>query len=213
MDINRTLQRRQVNLVAALRQRRSAWLPALQLLPPALVIELCWLYLWLAHPTATRPWIFQVLFAAAFAGYGWALARSLHLRALSPRVQSSIVLIGALLFQLTLLPAPYAFSDDIFRYVWNGRVSAAGIDPYAYAPGDGALAPLRDDEIWPAVNAKEQPSPYPPLLEALFALVYRLRPESLMAMKVAMVAINMGVIGLLLALLRARNLPSLRALI
>ena len=31
-------------------------------------------------------------------------------------------------------------SSDIYRYVWDGRVQAAGINPYAYVPADAALA-------------------------------------------------------------------------
>lgn len=140
--------------------------PALRLLPPVLLMQACWLALWLAHPRFTQPWWFQALFACAYAGYIWALLQAEALPKLHPRTQLTIVLGGALLFHLTLIPAPYAFSDDFFRYVWNGRVSAANIDPYRYPPGDPALAPLRDTIIWPYVNAKEQPSPYPPSSKA-----------------------------------------------
>lgn len=185
----------------------------LALLPPAAVLLGCWLALWLGHNTFTQPWPFQALCAVAFASYCWAVVTALQLANLQPRLQAAIVLGGALLFHLVLVPAPYAFSDDIFRYIWNGRVSAAGIDPYRYPPGDPALAALRDESIWPYVNAKEQPSPYPPLLESLFALVYRLLPESLPAMKAAMSAFNLGVIGILLMLLHRQGQPPILALI
>jgi hypothetical protein len=35
--------------------------------------------------------------------------------------------------------------DDLYRYVWDGRVQAAGLNPYSYAPADPELAALRDD--------------------------------------------------------------------
>lgn len=185
----------------------------MRLLLPALIIEACWLCLWLVHPLFTRPWWFQALFVCAYAGYIWAVVQSSSLQGLGRSSQIVVVLGGALLFHLTLIPAPYAFSDDFFRYVWNGRVSAADIDPYRYAPGDPALTPLRDSVIWPNVNAKEQHSPYPPLLESWFALLYRLMPESLLIMKLGMSVLNMGVIGMLLCLLWLRQQPLLWALI
>lgn len=192
---------------------RPAWWPGWRLLPPVVVMVCCWLALWTLHTTFTRHWAFQVLFAIAYLAYGWALLIAWRLQDVSARAQTMLVLGVALLLHMLLLPTPYAFSDDVFRYVWDGRVSAAGIDPYRYPPGDPALAFLRDDAIWPYVNAKEQPSPYPPLLETTFALVYRLMPESLLAMKVAMLVLNMGVIAVLLALLRRYGKPPLLALI
>lgn len=221
----------------ALSQQR----PTLRLLPPALTLLLCWVALWLLNDVFTQHWPFQVLMTLAFLAFAWALyeafrsapnnrqfearsgrsaellaarreARSLA-NSVSPQRQALIVLAGALLFQLVLLPASFAFSDDIFRYVWDGRVSAAGIDPYRYPPGDAALSGLRDEAIWPHVNAKEQPSPYPPMLETTFAAVYRLVPESLLAMKVAMVALNLGVVGLLLLMLWRTGQPLFLAMI
>jgi hypothetical protein len=47
----------------------------------------------------------------------------------------------------------------------------------------------------------------------LFALVYRIKPESLVAMKAAMSLLNIGVIGSLLVLLHRRRQPLVRALI
>src|SRR5262249_16471083 len=43
-------------------------------------------------------------------------------------------------------------SSDIYRYVWDGRVQAAGINPYRYVPADQALAFLRDGAIFPHIN-------------------------------------------------------------
>ncbi|MCU0495126.1 MAG: hypothetical protein MUD01_26365 [Chloroflexaceae bacterium] len=189
---------------------RWGWMP---LIPPFLLMALCWLALWLLHDTFIQPWPFQALFAVVFVAFCWALLVGWRLGHLGSGLQISLVLGGSLLLHMLLLPAPYAFSDDIFRYIWNGRVSAAGIDPYRFAPGDPVLAPLRDSVIWPFVNAKEQPSPYPPLLEGLFALVYRIAPENFFAMKAAMSLLNLGVVGVLLALLQQRGLPLLLAIV
>ena len=58
-----------------------------------------------------------------------------------------LILGGALIFRLTLLPSTPTLSDDIFRYIWDGRVQLAGINPYLYAPDDPALYHLRDAPV------------------------------------------------------------------
>jgi hypothetical protein len=63
-----------------------------------------------------------------------------------------------------------ALSDDIYRYVWDGRVAAAGINPFRYPPASEALASLRDASIWPAINHAEVPTIYPPVAQWLFEL-------------------------------------------
>ena len=50
-----------------------------------------------------------------------------------------------------LFPPPF-LSSDMYRYVWDGRVQVAGINPYRYVPADPALQSLRDDAIYPHIN-------------------------------------------------------------
>ena len=52
--------------------------------------------------------------------------------------------------QLAALSAGPQGSDDLYRYIWDGRVQAAGIDPYQYAPAAPQLASLRDPFLWAA---------------------------------------------------------------
>lgn len=81
---------------------------------------------------------------------------------------SRALLLGfALLFRITLLAAPPALSDDIYRYRWDGRVQATGLNPYMYAPDASALAGLRD-EAHARINHPEIPTVYPPVSQILF---------------------------------------------
>jgi len=68
-----------------------------------------------------------------------------------------------------LVAAPSALSDDLYRYLWDGRVLRHGFDPYRYAPDAPALAALRDP-LWGRVNHPGIPTIYPPLAQGLFAL-------------------------------------------
>lgn len=76
----------------------------------------------------------------------------------------------AAVLRVILLPLPPALSDDALRYVWDGRVVAAGDNPYLLAPEDPRLAPLRDDS-WRVMPHKHVPTVYPPLALLLFTVV------------------------------------------
>lgn len=77
---------------------------------------------------------------------------------------------AALLVRLILVGTPPTFSDDLYRYVWDGRVALSGINPFLHAPDAPALAPLRDAQVWPLINHKQIPTIYPPVAQALFLL-------------------------------------------
>ena len=75
--------------------------------------------------------------------------------------------------------APPLLSSDIYRYVWDGRVQRAGINPYRYLPDAPQLAFLRDPAVFPNINRAEYaPTIYPPTAEALFALAAASPPAS-----------------------------------
>jgi alpha-1,6-mannosyltransferase len=125
-----------------------------------------------------------------------------------------IIILGiAALLRLLLLAAPIYLSTDIYRYVWDGRVQAAGVNPYRYVPADPALADLRDREIYPNINRKDYATTiYPPVAQAIFLGVTRLS-ESPTVMRLAMVGFEAAAVGLLLVLLRRTALPATRVLI
>lgn len=70
---------------------------------------------------------------------------------------------------LVLCAAPSVLSDDVYRYLWDGKVLLSGRNPYAQAPDDPAVAALRDG-YWHAINHRSIATIYPPLAQAWFAL-------------------------------------------
>ena len=102
----------------------------------------------------------------------------------------SLLIVGlafAALFRLSILFAPPYLSDDIYRYVWDGRVQAARINPYRYIPADQSLLPLRDEKIYPKINRRDfAPTIYPPVAEVVYFLTTRIS-ESVTWMKVTMI--------------------------
>jgi len=131
---------------------------------------------------------------------------------LSRRALAAVLAVAALMRLAALLAPPY-LSDDINRYVWDGRVEAAGINPYRYIPSDPHLATLRDDAIYPKINRSDYaPTIYPPVAEYIFFVGTRIH-ESLTAMKATLLAFELAGVLLLLRLLQDSHLPRERILI
>src|SRR5260370_42703697 len=99
----------------------------------------------------------------------------------------ALVLATAVLLRRGALSAPVFLSDDINRYIWDGRVQAHGINPYRYVPNDPHLATLRDDVFWHINRGNYAPTIYPPVAQMLFLMATRLR-ETALAVKLALVA-------------------------
>ncbi|MFJ3583032.1 glycosyltransferase 87 family protein [Streptomyces sp. NPDC090127] len=93
----------------------------------------------------------------------WALFASavLVLRKVPDRRAVVLVLAGSALVAATGLVSQARTSTDAYRYAWDGRVQAAGISPYDHAPADRALAPLRDDWLFPTGSACAHPAHAP----------------------------------------------------
>ena len=87
-----------------------------------------------------------------------------------------LVLLGGLAFRLTLFPHPPSLSTDVYRYRWDGRVQSLGWNPYAVAPADPRLAPLRDYG-YSVMPVPEIPTMYPPLAEWVFRATWRFLPD------------------------------------
>ncbi|HZK66381.1 MAG TPA: hypothetical protein VFD42_02395 [Chloroflexota bacterium] len=124
----------------------------------------------------------------------------------------ALILLAGLLFRAGLLLTTPSLSDDVFRYVWDGKLQNAGIPPYLYPPSAPEVAHLRGP-LWEGINHKEMASPYPPLAELLFAGVYRLAPDSLTAMQVAALFFDVGVMLLLVPMLAKWGADTRRVLI
>ncbi len=156
-----------------------------------------------------------------------------------------LIIFGTILFRLTLLPAglPFdatpsekfealqtdlsgqevtferfqLFDNDIWRYLWDGHVWAAGINPYQYPPADEKLDDLAGetisndedfpeteseisstakstDEINPRwldirenINYPSVTTVYPPMMQFVFRLANSIAPGSVLMMKIILI--------------------------
>jgi alpha-1,6-mannosyltransferase len=125
-----------------------------------------------------------------------------------------IILIGGTLFRLIFVPLdPPRLSTDAYRYVWDGRIQGAGINPYLYVPVDSRLAGLRDDSIYPNINRKEYAQTiYPPVAQIFFFAVTRVT-QSIPGFKCVLVLVDLVTMGLVAATLRAIGQPTERVIV
>ncbi|RYH06479.1 MAG: hypothetical protein EON57_06560, partial [Alphaproteobacteria bacterium] len=113
-----------------------------------------------------------------------------------------IILVIGLALRVALLLTPPEFSTDAYRYVWDGRVQGAGINPYRYIPAAPELAWLRDAAIYPFINRADYAvTIYPPAAEMLFFLVGRVA-DGLLTLKLAFLAFEALTVAVVLDLLR-----------
>jgi Glycosyltransferase family 87 len=175
------------------------------------------------NPARIRP---LPLIAAAWTAF---LVAAWLLRKVPLRASVLLILIGGIAIQLAAVSAPPQNSNDLYRYIWDGRVQAAGIDPYQYVPAARQLTGLRNEFLWhpgaeycvtqavirehpaadlaagcTAVNRPKVPTIYPPVAEAYFLGVHYLpgAADSTTPIQATTAGVAVLVTGLLLAGLR-----------
>jgi len=125
------------------------------------------------------------------------------------RATLGIVLGFAVALQMATLFADPFSSSDIYRYVWDGVVQHAHVNPYRYVPGNAALAWLRapNQDTYDMINRRDYAvTIYPPAAQMLYWLVTWFSP-TMQAMKAAMVGFEGLALGALLALMKRMSRP------
>ncbi len=145
------------------------------------------------NPARIRPLPLLMGAWVAFIAAAWLL------RKVPRRAAVALVLLGGIVVQVAAVSAPPQNSNDSYRYVWDGKVQAAGIDPYQYVPTATQLTGLRNEflfyprgqycvrpkyvsshpaaELTPGctrINRPTVPTIYPPVAEAYFLAVHYL---------------------------------------
>jgi alpha-1,6-mannosyltransferase len=167
--------------------------------------------------TLVTPLIFEALGDNAFmaltipAGLLTIAATGLAERAQTQRTLWLIFGVAILLRAYVLAFEPL-LSSDIYRYVWDGRVQAAGINPYRYVPADQALAFLRDGAIFPHINrAQTAVTIYPPVAQFFFLIVTRLG-DGVTVMRLALLGCEAVTVTTIMLMLWRINRPITRVI-
>lgn len=171
--------------------------------------------------------IFLGLYVIVFALYLLALH---SLSRLSRQPWERWFILGfTILFRVTLLFSNPIQEDDFYRYLWDGKVVASGLDPYRFTPREvresngrdvtiRRYASIRQEDpalalILSRVNHPEVLTIYPPLAQGVFGLSALVAPGSLLALRLAFLSFDLGLCGLIFASLRRLGINPLYYLI
>jgi hypothetical protein len=198
------------DIIAGKELRAPTAAAGVRMLVPLALAAVATIALTLATPLAFRAGGDNAYMVMALAAGGVALlATRLAERTRDARAFWLIVAVAVLLRAILLFVEPL-LSSDIYRYVWDGRVQAAGVNPYRYFPAHEALASLRDAAIYPNINRADYAvTIYPPVAQMFFFLATRLG-ESVAAMKLALLAGEAITATTIVLLLRRLGRPATR---
>jgi alpha-1,6-mannosyltransferase len=125
----------------------------------------------------------------------------------------------ALIFRLIFLVAEPSLSDDYYRFIWDGRMWHAGENAYAIIPSNAPettrLQIDSEEELLKGMNSPDYYSVYPPLHQAVFWLSAfgKSTIQSIVIIRILVIAFDIALIFMLIAVLKSMKLPSWHAAI
>ncbi len=158
-------------------------------------------------------WIPTILVLAVACGLAVAVAAFHRPPIAVGRGWIAAVLALGIAFRVGAMSSDRMVCTDAARYLWDGKVLANGLNPYAHAPSSPALDHLRTDPIDYRINMPEVRTPYPPLAELVFLLAYALTPGRLLGYQMINLVLEVGAWLILLGLLERLRLPMARILL
>jgi alpha-1,6-mannosyltransferase len=160
------------------------------LISAGVLMELCFLTFYLTPPGPGEVLLFIAVNGTTFLILSYLVWRSLREHVPAQRRLLLPIAAFGLLFRLTLLPHAVIGSDDIYRYLWDGKVAAAGINPFAFTPTDPHLSHLATVDLPSKVNHPELRSVYPALAQLLFLLSHAFFGDSVWGIKLLLTVLD-----------------------
>ena len=122
---------------------------------------------------------------------------------------------AAILYRAVLFFSLPSLSDDFYRFIWDGRVIAAGFNPFTDVPShymalDTPVEGL-NARLFEKLNSQDRFSSYPPVCHLIFWLSAELSPSSIfgsvLTMRSILFLFEVATLWLLTQLIRHVNLP------
>jgi len=124
-----------------------------------------------------------------------------------PKNYVYFLLVCGLILRISVMFIHPTGSDDYYRYVWDGKVLANGINPYQYAPADEELSHLHSDILPEFVKFPEIKTVYPPLSLILFYAGYLIGGETFWGIKILLLLFELLTFRGLFLILTELKLP------
>ncbi len=185
---------------------------------------------------ASKPAFLTLFFFLSLAGYiiiGYGIERSqfdlfiaiygvlfliyfLSLKWIETNDKIKLAVTAALLFRVALLFSFPTLSDDFYRFIWDGRLLAHGINPFAHTPQfyiQTGLPYFLTAHLFEQLSSLSQIhyTVYPPVAQYIFGFSALIGGSSILAnaavMKTIMVLFELGTFGMIKKLLNHFNLP------
>ena len=128
---------------------------------------------------------YLILYAVAAAGY------LLLVGGRRPTLSVRAIILLGLALRLLFLPQTPTLSDDYHRYLWDGQVQMAGINPYRYPPADPHLdgVPYAERAL---INHQDVNTIYPASAQLLFWGMAGAGARSFIALKLVLGAFELS---------------------
>lgn len=178
----------------------------LRLILVGALIEVVYLSFYVPLPGIPGVALFIIVNAAAFILFGVAIRMIRTSTTEVTRALVAVIIGFAVVFRLTFVPHDPVASDDIYRYVWDGRVALSGVNPFAFAPDDPKLAGLHTPDLPSKINFPHMRTLYPPLAQVFFYVSAAAFGDSVLGMKLLLMVFECSTMVLLVLILKRLRL-------
>lgn len=124
------------------------------------------------------------------------------------------LMIAGILFRIFLLFSIPNLSDDVYRFIWDGRLASNGMNPFSYLPSEiMQMPPVQGitKELFEKLNSPNYYTIYPPVMEGVFWMAGKLFSVnvfgSIIFLKGIIILFELATFYLLLQLLKKLSLP------
>jgi hypothetical protein len=147
--------------------------------------------------------LFTFLFGVYFIGYKFFSAT--HFK---------FLVIAGVLFRVLLLFSVPNLSDDVYRFIWDGRLSSNGINPFSHLPTEiMQMLPVTGitEELFAQLNSPGHYTIYPPVMQGFFWIAAKIFSMNvygaIVLLKCIIVLFEIATFFLLIQLLKKLSLP------
>lgn len=162
----------------------------------------------LVDPRA-RPLVYATAFVVASLPWIWMSWAVLSGRS---RITWTQLVVAVVLLRLVVqLAAPAVLSDDIWRYLWEGRIQLAGYNPFVDSPAELEVLG-RGDSAWERMNNREISAAYPAFGQLFLRLLAALELHAV-GTRIAFALLDLATFFLLALALSRSGLDRCRSLV
>lgn len=155
-----------------------------------------------------------VSFGLLFLIYVWVLRSE-------SETEISFWIFAAVLFRLCFLFSTPILSDDFYRFIWDGRLLAAGVHPFAELPRyyieNNSAIPGIDKNLFDKLNSPDYFTIYPPINQFVFWVAVKLSLGSILSsvivIRLFIITSEIGTIWLIKKILTHYQLPARNVLL